>query len=456
MPLYFIPELDTVEQSDEHRHVFTRHFEVPSLPSIGEAQRGLVESRMGSFNRNNNPDVYAGSAATGELNIRSYLTAVSQDVIGIRTTTYEFAGASGGNSVVTQWFNTRETGLLGSRELFGDDEDWAEFREFVAQTSTANPAVVPQNVTALEDSWLDSVNFDSQGNATVEFDDYTIAPGSEGSVVVTVPAANVVPLLSPFGMMARTAGMNPLPRIPAALLESARPADPGQAATEPETVVPLPRSIDCSTSKCVALTFDDGPGPRTGKLLDELGKQDAAATFFVVGPNAKARPELVRRMVEEGHEVGNHSWSHRSLPALSPTQVRSEIDRTNDAISAAIGQPATLMRPPYGAHNPTSDRLAQAPVILWDVDTLDWKHRNSEKVVDAAVSQTRPGSIVLMHDIHGSTVAAVPEILTRLKAKGYTFVTVTELLGEDSLKSGKTYSRAPVPAPVRPKAGDKK
>lgn len=456
VPLVFVPDLNAVDQSDEHRHIFSRHLEVPSVPSVGEAQRSIVKTRMDEFNRNNTPDVYAGSAATGELNLRSYLTAVSQNVIGIRSSAYEFTGASGGSSFVTQWFDTRTPGLLDSRDLFGSDDDWAEFREFVAQSATTNPEVIPESVTELEDSWLDSVNFDAQGNATIEFDDYTIAPGAAGSIVVTVSATNVIPLLSPFGLMARSAGMNPVPRIPADYLESPRPGEPTETPQDPGVTTPPPRNIDCGKTKCVALTFDDGPGPKTGKLLDELKKNDAAATFFVVGPNVKTRPELVERMIAEGHEVGNHTWSHRSLPALSPTQVRSEIDRTNEAISAAIDQPATLLRPPYGARNPKIDRLAQTPVILWDVDTLDWKYRNTEKVVDAAVSQTKPGSIVLMHDIHGSTVAAVPEILSRLKAKGYTFVTVTELLGQDKLKSGQTYSRAPLPAPVRSTSSEKK
>ena len=99
---------------------------------------------MEEFNRNNIPDVYAGSAATGELNLRSYLTAVSQHVIGIRTAVYEFAGASGGSSFVTQWFDTRTPGLLDSRDLFGSDDDWAEFREFVAQAATQRPRSHPR------------------------------------------------------------------------------------------------------------------------------------------------------------------------------------------------------------------------------------------------------------------------------------------------------------------------
>ncbi len=141
----------------------------------------------------------------------------------------------------------------------------------------------------------------------------------------------------------------------------------------------------------MALTFDNGPGPKTGKLLDTLREGIAPWTFLVTGPNAKLRPGILARMAAEGHEIGNHTLDHRSLTSLSPTQVQREIERTNAAITSAVGQPATLMRPPYGAHNCISDRLASSPVILWDLDTLDRKHRNTVMVVDAAVSLTTPG-----------------------------------------------------------------
>ncbi len=456
VPLSMVPDMSTVDQSDEHRHIFTQHFKVTSVPAVGEAQRGLVELAMGKFDQGNVPDVSAGLENSGELNIRSYLTAVSPNVLGIRTAAYQSVDSVGSNRFLTQWFDTRKGSVLGSRDLFDSADDWADFREFVAQTAASNPLIAPESVTQLEDAWLDSVNFDAQGNATVELDDAAITAGTAQSVVVTVSASNIIPLLSPFGLMARTAGMAPTPRLPAIS------AVPWGNPEEPEDpAVPAPpsgeeKTVDCTKAKCVALTFDDGPGPKTGKLLYDLKKADAPATFFVVGPNAKTRPELLKRMIAEGHEVGNHTWTHRSLTALSPANIRSEIDRTNEVISAAIDQPATLLRPPYGAHNSTSDRLAQTPVILWDVDTLDWKHKNADKVVSSALSQTRPGSIVLMHDIHSTTVAAVPRILAGLKAKGYTFVTVTELLGKDKLKSGETYLRAPSTAKGSVKNGGKK
>ena len=465
LPLSLVPDLNSVDQSDEEHHIFTRHFEVNSLSSVGEAQRALIDSKRLEFDRDNVQDVSPGSGISGELNIRSFLSAVSPHIIGIKTKTYAFAGASGGNSFVTQWFDASKNTMHTSRDLFAGEEQWDDFREYVALAATKNPEVIAEELVNLSNELLDSVNFDNQGNANVNFDDYSIAPGSTGSLTVKVPAENIVPLLSPLGVLARNAAMNPTPR---ASLSSMLPLLDSLPATPTPTPTPTPTSessalppakaerVDCTKAKCVALTFDDGPGPKTGKLLDDLKKADAPATFFVVGPNAKTRPELLKRMVAEGHEIGNHTWNHRSLPSLSSSKIRSEIDRTNEAIDAAIGEHATLMRPPYGARNAITDRLAQAPVILWDVDTLDWKHRNADKVVEATISQTRPGSIVLMHDIHPSTVAAVPRLLAKLKAKGYTFVTVSELLGKENLKSGETYSRAPLNAKGSAKNGGKK
>ncbi|GAA5228215.1 polysaccharide deacetylase family protein [Paeniglutamicibacter antarcticus] len=172
------------------------------------------------------------------------------------------------------------------------------------------------------------------------------------------------------------------------------------------------------------------------------------SSLFVPGPNAKLRPELLVRMAGEGHEIGNRTWNHRSLASMSSAQIRREFERTNAAITVTIEQPATLLRPPYGSHNAISDRLASTQVILRDLDTLEWKHRDTEKVVDTAVSQTTPGSIVLLHDIRSTTVAAVPRILSGLRNWGYTFVTVSELLGPAGLEAGASYSQGP--RPIKP------
>lgn len=446
LPLLLVPDMEAVAQSDEHRRIFTRHFEVPSVPEATRAQRELVKEVVDAFKATNVPDVSAGTFPAAELNVRSHLTAVSTQVLGIRVNTYESSGAGGATRYLTQWFEQGSPQAMGTRDLFGSDDDWADFKEFVVQAATIDPRVFTGSLMGLEDSWLDSVNFDRLGNALVEFDDNSLGTGSVGPLTVTVSAEQVSALLSDFGTLARTASMSPSPRIQLGLSQdSLAPGTDLPLAREPGNP-PSPRSIDCKTEKCVALTFDDGPGPKTGKLLDSLRDGKAPSTFFVTGPNAMLRPEILQRMVSEGHEIGNHSWNHRSFTSLSSAEIRSEIDRTNDVISQAVNQPAALLRPPFGAHNSISDRLSSTPVILWDVDTLDWKHRNAEKVVDSAIRQTRPGSIVLLHDIHSSTVAAVPRILSGLQAKGYTFVTVTELMGPAGLEAGETYARGPQPA----------
>ncbi|MCF6469103.1 polysaccharide deacetylase family protein [Nonomuraea sp. MG754425] len=197
---------------------------------------------------------------------------------------------------------------------------------------------------------------------------------------------------------------------------------------------PRSRKFDCGRLKCVALTFDDGPGEHTWRLLDMLGSRDVKATFFVVGQMVAADKggHLVRRIVNDGHEIGNHSWSHPALAGLPLEAVRKELEHTGEIVRRLTGVQMRVMRPPYGstdddvAAETRREGLAQ---ILWNVDTMDWRDRVSAVVARRAGKAT-PGSIVLMHDIHRSTVDAVPEILDTLGRKGFTFVTVSELYGK--------------------------
>lgn len=198
---------------------------------------------------------------------------------------------------------------------------------------------------------------------------------------------------------------------------------------------------DCRRLKCVALTFDDGPGAHTGRLLNTLKAKEVAATFFLVGNRVRANSALVQRMHREGHEIGNHSWDHPSLPALGTNQLTSQIQRTDAVIKDVTGNRPTLFRPPYGARDARVDRAANNPVILWDVDTLDWRYRDPTRIARVAGDDARPGSIILLHDIHSTTVAAVPALISRLRARGFTFVTVSDLYAPGTLVPGKVYRR---------------
>ena len=224
----------------------------------------------------------------------------------------------------------------------------------------------------------------------------------------------------------------------------------------PERPAILPagrRDIDCAKAKCIALTFDDGPMPDTARLLRMLKERGVRATFFLVGEMVREHPELVREELADGHELGDHSWNHANLPTLSAAGVRSQLSRTQDAVQKAAGVAPQVFRPPYGSTNGRVGAIARQfklPQILWEVDPLDWRDRNTATVERRVVRGARRGDIVLMHDIHPTTVSAVPTILDRLTKEGFTFVTVTELFG-GNLIPGHRYERlapATEPAPT--------
>ncbi|MGY0886058.1 polysaccharide deacetylase family protein [Corynebacterium aurimucosum] len=199
---------------------------------------------------------------------------------------------------------------------------------------------------------------------------------------------------------------------------------------------------DSTCSNCVAITYDDGPGELTAQLLDTLKAKDAHASFMVLAPSASTHPELLRRMKAEGHTVGNHTATHRELNKLSPSDVDGEIKAGAAAIKAATGENPRWMRPPYGATNGTVEAAAKAngqAQALWSVDTVDWKDRNSEHVCEAAVNGAQAGSIVLMHDIHATTVGAADCVIDGLRAKGLEPVSLDRLIPNP--QAGRQYFR---------------
>ncbi|MFI0451119.1 polysaccharide deacetylase family protein [Actinomadura sp. 6N118] len=200
-------------------------------------------------------------------------------------------------------------------------------------------------------------------------------------------------------------------------------------------------------ARCVALTFDDGPGEYTARLLDGLKAAGAYATFFMLGQNIMGNEALLKRMVQEGHEVANHSWSHPQMTKLSSGAVRWEVQRTNDAIQAASGVRPTMFRPPYGATDARVGRAVAMPQILWSVDSLDWQHRSVSTNIRIGTSEPKTGGIVLFHDIHKASVDAIPHVLSGLKRRGFTFVTVSQLFQGHKLKPGHQYLQAERPLP---------
>lgn len=178
----------------------------------------------------------------------------------------------------------------------------------------------------------------------------------------------------------------------------------------------------------VALTFDDGPsGANTPRLLDCLEQYGAHATFFVVGENIGGHEEIIQRAYSIGCEIGNHSTSHAKLTTLSNEGVMNEIQPVNATICSLTGQSSVICRPPFGAVNDTVVSVVNAPVILWSIDTLDWKTRNADTTVATIQQQVSDGDIILLHDIHQQSVDAAVRIIPWLIDNGYQLVTVSEL-----------------------------
>lgn len=191
----------------------------------------------------------------------------------------------------------------------------------------------------------------------------------------------------------------------------------------------------------VALTFDDGPSRETtAQILDILARYKMHATFFLLGKNIPGNEDLVQRMINEGHQVGNHSWSHPELTKVSSEEAQAQIQQTQDAISKATGRTtASVVRPPYGSINHSVASVIKLPAVNWSVDTLDWKSHNPAAILEVVKKTVYPGAIVLMHDIHQTTVDSLPAVLEYLRDNNYKGVTINELYHSEPLQAGRLY-----------------
>lgn len=214
------------------------------------------------------------------------------------------------------------------------------------------------------------------------------------------------------------------------------PAAPANAKVKPY----------CERFKCIALTFDDGPWPYTPALLDNLKKHKAKATFFVLGRKVESRADMMKRMVDEGHEIGNHTWDHPDLTKLSDEEILSEIASTQQVIQETAGITPVFMRPPNGATNTRVGSLMKTfglPQILWTGSTLDWQARDTKVIKERTLKFAKRDAVILLHDIVPETVKAMETVVDTLTKKGYKLVTVSTLLGDRVLKPGEAWPKPP-------------
>lgn len=196
--------------------------------------------------------------------------------------------------------------------------------------------------------------------------------------------------------------------------------------------------------KMVAFTFDDGPNYNTNRVLDILSKYRIKATFFILGTNISGHENIIKRMKELNMEIGNHMYSHKLLTNLKNSKIEEEIEKVDTIIYDITKEKPTLVRPSYGTFNKRICGLIDRPIILWSIDTLDWKNHNSRKIEERVMSKISDGDIILMHDIYRATANSLELIIPKLIEKGYQFVTISELLyyKDIPVENGKVYSRA--------------
>ena len=225
---------------------------------------------------------------------------------------------------------------------------------------------------------------------------------------------------------------------PAAVQADAAP--PGETSAAPEAVLPPDDEM-----KLIAITFDDGPRrSTTTRLLDGLAERGVQATFFLIGEQVEGNEDVLKRMDDEGHQIGIHTYDHVKLTGLNKTDFDAQVDRTRSILKGVLGHNDFLLRPPYGMTDNGVKTWAGCPIILWSIDPEDWDDKNTARVVEHVVSRARDGDIILLHDIYPSSVEAALQIVDKLHERGFYFVTVSELFAARHLplEDGHIYRNA--------------
>ena len=351
-------------------------------------------------------------------------------------------GANGSTEIRSFHLNPTSGKVISIEDIFTKDLDnLNQLTTLVRDTMYNDPSL--NDLLSLEEAhrytephWENYSNFAITDESLIfYFDEVILTAGSTGPPIIAIALRDINSLLAdgfklPIASDDKDAidsevvENNPPEKTP-----SEPPADDGADAAIPATPESDTETDGTETGvRQVALTFDDGPDPKaTVQILETLEKYDAKATFFMLGSRVEYYPEIAVHITDAGHELGNHTWNHPDLTKVSIAKIHEEINRTSSIIEAVTGVKPTTFRPPYGAVNQTVRAQTDLPVILWDVDTLDWKHRDADQLIDIVESSVKDGSIILMHDIHQSTADGLEAVLAYLQSEGYEFVTVSNL-----------------------------
>lgn len=276
----------------------------------------------------------------------------------------------------------------------------------------------------------------SQNNLIIYFD---INRAAEASDTLKIPYSELSDILLEFDQIGVLTQSTPIETTQA----QTQPSTAAVTEATPETTVPPSEPVtqptvetstqaQVSDEKWIALTFDDGPNPKTTPiLLDGLKERNVKATFFVLGVNIENNPDLIKRMFDEGQLIANHSYSHQNLVKISNDNIKIQYDKPNTLLNSLVGVRTTLFRPPYGNYNDSVKKYTDTPIILWSIDPKDWKYKDADGVSNHIIERAKDGDIILLHDIYPTSVQAALKTIDALQQKGFHFVTVDELIRRD-------------------------
>ena len=224
----------------------------------------------------------------------------------------------------------------------------------------------------------------------------------------------------------------------------------GCSNKETEVIEPIPEPVIEEVKPMIAFTFDDGPSNDTMRLLDALEEHDSHATFFVLGYRISKFPKTLQRAVELDMEIASHTWNHRNMRSLNETEIRNTLTRTNNAIEQITGTNPNIYRPPFGMTNPKVRNISEdlgLSIVNWSLDGMDWRYKDANRVFNIVMNRVKENDIILLHDIHPTTVDAMEKLIPALIERGFKLVTVSELLLHlhDELEPGSIYGRVNEP-----------
>ena len=455
-------EIMSMIQYDDHYSVSIHYPRFYGKQEINESIYKLVlEIKENFLNAMSEAKMSAENKEAGmkfELNVEYNSFSYNQNIKSVQfeVRTY-LGGAHDDINIITKIYN-KEAKEIELSELFQKDSDYLNIlsqksREYLRENETLKQydyfeeELFEEGTSPKEENFT---NYVLKPEAlTIFFAPYAIAPWAFGTISVDIPLKDI-PFNSSIADNLETPGLptsTPSPTNVPDVTPTTVPSNPNPPiVNDPDFTMPPRTDVDLTgidpNKPYIALTFDDGPHKiNTPRLLDALKERNVKATFFMLGKPMDYYPKIVQRMSEEGHELGSHTVSHLHLDKLTKEEILNEVNDNSKKIFEITGKYPTLLRPPYGSVNDLVKETVNLPMILWNIDPEDWKYRDAQHVSEHIINKAKSGDIILLHDIHETSVDAAIIVMDKLTEKGYQFVTVSQLMalkGEE-LAAGKIY-----------------